>query len=168
MVAWGSTTIRCSTRQSAFSTTTNTRNTILYQGTKYMFSCRIWWYSPPILRICNLICLVIHLNLNCYPTNASRLSLVGILLIGATLLSSTPLLENNSSLLQDFEKFIKYFQESFGDTDRLVWVGINKLCHLWQGDRPTFAYVPDFHLYTKDIDQHLLMLVILLGTSYQF
>ena len=70
--------------------------------------------------------LVIHMHPNRHPTDTTRVGLVGTLLTGTTLAWFAPLLEKKSPLLQDFEGFIKEFQETFGDIDR-VRIAINKI-----------------------------------------
>ena len=106
----------------------------------------------------NQVRLVIHMHPNRYPTDATRVGLVGTLLTGTTLAWFAPLLEKQSHLLQDFDGFIKEFQESFGDTD-CVRTAINKIRRLRQGDRPASAYAADFRLLACDIpwDDEALM-----------
>ena len=65
----------------------------------------------------NQVRLVIHMHPNRYPTDASRVGLVGTLLTGTALAWFAPLLEKKSSLLENFEAFIEEFKASFGDTD---------------------------------------------------
>jgi hypothetical protein len=62
------------------------------------------------------------------------------------------------------EEFIKDFQACFGDTDN-VRTTINKLQRLYQGDRPTSAYVAHFRLLASDIpwDDQALMEQICFG-----
>ena len=83
----------------------------------------------------NQVRLVIHMHPNRYPTDSSRVGLVGTLLSGTALAWFAPLLEKKSPLLNNFEEFIKEFQASFGDTDS-IRTAINKLRRLRQGDRP--------------------------------
>ena len=61
-----------------------------------------------------------------YPTDASRLGLVGTLLSGSTLAWFTPLLEKESPLLKKFEEFLSEFKACFGDTDN-IRTTINKI-----------------------------------------
>jgi hypothetical protein len=68
-----------------------------------------------------------------YPTNLSRVGLVGTLLTGTTLSWFAPLLEKNSPLFNNFENFMKEFKACFGDTDS-VRTTINKIRTLRQGD----------------------------------
>ena len=89
----------------------------------------------------NQVHLVIHMHPNRYPTDSSRVGLVGTLL--------SPLLEKKSPLLNNFEEFIKEYQASFGDTDS-EQIAINKLRRLRQGDIPTSAYASNFHLLASD------------------
>ena len=74
-----------------------------------------------------------------YPTDASRVGLVGTLLSGTTLAWFAPLLEKKSPLLNNFENFISEFKASFKDTDS-VKTAINKIQRLCQGDRPALTY----------------------------
>ena len=92
-----------------------------------------------------------------YPTDASRVGLVGTLLSGTTLAWFAPLLEKESPLINNFE-FISEFKECFGDTDS-VKTTINKIQRLRQGDRPASAYAVDLRLLATDIpwDDQALM-----------
>ena len=54
-----------------------------------------------------------------YPTQASRVGLVGTLLCGSALSWFAPLLEQKSPLLDDFEAFIEEFKACFGDMDNV-------------------------------------------------
>ena len=93
-----------------------------------------------------------------YPTDASRVGLVGTLLSGTTLAWFAPLLEKESPLLNNFEEFISEFKACFGDTDSIKTT-INKILRLCQGDRPTSTYATDSHLLATDIpwDDQALM-----------
>ena len=84
----------------------------------------------------NQVRLVINMHPNRYPTDASRVGLVGTLLTGTALAWFAPLLEKKSSVLENFEAFITEFKETFSDTDSVRTV-INKIRRLHQGDRPT-------------------------------
>ena len=78
---------------------------------------------------------VIQMHPSRYPTDASRVGLVGTLLTGTTLAWFAPLLEKNSPLLNKFEDFINEFKACFGDTDS-VRTTINKIRRLRLCDRP--------------------------------
>ena len=93
-----------------------------------------------------------------YPTNASRVGLVGTLLSGASLPCFTPLLEKGSPLLSNFKEFISEFKACFGDTYR-VRTKTNKIRGLRQGDRLASTYAADFSLLATDIpwDDQALM-----------
>ena len=67
----------------------------------------------------NQVRLVIQMHPSQYPTDASRVGLVGMLLSGTTLAWFAPLLEQESPLLNKFEEFISEFKECFGDIDRV-------------------------------------------------
>ena len=80
----------------------------------------------------NQVRLVIQMHPSRYPTDASRVGLVGTLLSGTTLAWFAPLLEQESPLLNNFEEFISEFKACFGDTDS-VRMTINKIERLRQG-----------------------------------
>ena len=67
----------------------------------------------------NQVRLVIKLHPSRYPTDVARVGLVGTLLTGTALAWFAPLLERHSPLLEDFEGFVKEFQDNFGDTDSM-------------------------------------------------
>ena len=93
-----------------------------------------------------------------YPTDASRVGLVGTLLSGMTLVWFAPLLGKNSHLLNNFEEFISEFKACFGDTDS-VRTTINKIRRLRQGERSASTYATEFRLLATDIpwDDQALM-----------
>ena len=106
----------------------------------------------------NQVRLVIKLHPSRYPTDVSRVGLVGTLLTGTALSWFAPLLERHSPLLEDFEGFVNEFQANFGDTDSMR-TAVNKIRRLRQGDRPASAYAADFRLLACDIpwDEEALM-----------
>ena len=77
----------------------------------------------------NQVRLIIQMHRTNYPTDASRVGLVGSLLSGSAISWFAPLLEKTSPLLSNFKEFIKDFQACFGDTDS-VRTTINKLRRL--------------------------------------
>ena len=81
----------------------------------------------------NQVRLVIQMHPSRYPTDASRVGLVGTLLSGSTLAWFAPLLEKESPLLNNFEEFISEFKACFGHTDH-IRTTINKIRRLRQGD----------------------------------
>ena len=93
-----------------------------------------------------------------YPTDISRVGLVGTLLSGSTLAWFAPLLEKESPLLNNFEEFLSEFKAFFGDTDN-IRTTINKIRRLRQGDRPASAYATDFCLLASNMpwDDQALM-----------
>ena len=101
---------------------------------------------------------MIKLHPSRYPTDVSRVGLVGTLLTGTALSWFAPLLERHSPLLEDFEGFVNEFQANFGDTDSMR-TAVNKIRRLRQGDRPASAYAADFRLLACDIpwDEEALM-----------
>ena len=74
----------------------------------------------------NQVRLVIQMHPSRYPTDASRVGLVGTLLSGSALAWFAPLLEKKSPLLNNFEEFISEFKARFGDTDSISST-INKI-----------------------------------------
>ena len=74
----------------------------------------------------NQVRLVIQMHPSRYPTDASRVGLVGTLLSGSTVVWFTPLLEKESPLLNSFEEFISEFKACSGDTDN-IRTAINKI-----------------------------------------
>ena len=106
----------------------------------------------------NQVRLVIQMHPTRYPTDSSRVGLVGTLLTGTALSWFAPLLEANSPLLNNFEEFIKEFKACFGDTDS-VRTAINKIRTLRQGDQPASTYAANFRLIASDIpwDEQALM-----------
>jgi hypothetical protein len=63
---------------------------------------------------------------NRYPSDASRVGLVGTLLTGTALAWFAPLLKKKSRVLENFKTFIAEFQASFSDTNN-VRTTINKI-----------------------------------------
>ena len=106
----------------------------------------------------NQVRLVIQMHPTRYPTDASRVGLVGSLLSGIALSWFAPLLETNSPLLHNFEEFVKEFKACFGDTDG-ARTAINKIRTLRQGDQPASTYAANFRLIASDIpwDEQALM-----------
>ena len=106
----------------------------------------------------NQVRLVIQMHPTRYPTDASRVGLVGSLLSGIALSWFAPLLETNSPLLHNFEEFVKEFKACFGDTDG-ARTTINKIRTLRQGDQPASTYAANFRLIASDIpwDEQALM-----------
>ena len=109
-------------------------------------------------RFLNQVQLVIQMHHSRYPTNASRVGLVGTLLSGASLPCFTPLLEKGSLLLNNFEEFISEFKACSGHTYSLRTT-TNKIQRLRQRDHPGSAYTSDFRLLSTnnpDDDQALM------------
>ena len=87
----------------------------------------------------NQVQLVIQMHPSRYPTDVSRVGIVGTLLSVLALAWFAPLLEKESPLLNNFEDFLSEFKACFGDIDN-IRTTINKIRRLRQGDRPTSAY----------------------------
>jgi hypothetical protein len=86
-----------------------------------------------------------------YPTGASQVGIIEILLFGATLSWFVPLLEKHSPFLEDLDDFLMEFSDAFGETDR-VQTATTKLGFLRQGSRPTLVYATDFHQLACDVN----------------
>ena len=101
----------------------------------------------------NQVRLVIQMHPSRYPTDISRVGLVGTLLTGTALSWFAPLFEKESPLLQNFNSFIEELQASFGDSDS-ARTALNKIRRLGEGDRLASAYAADFRLLAYDIPCH--------------
>src|SRR4028118_1685606 len=66
----------------------------------------------------NQIRLITALQAERYPTEESRVGLVGTLLTGQALSWFAPLFEKQSPILNNFETFLEAFAEAFGEQDR--------------------------------------------------
>ena len=86
-----------------------------------------------------------------YPTDASRIGLIGTFFSGSALAWFAPLLEKQSPLLNNYEDFISEFKACFGESTDSIRTTINKIRRLRQGDRSAFAYAADFRLLASDI-----------------
>nr|PNR52172.1 hypothetical protein PHYPA_008546 [Physcomitrium patens] len=91
----------------------------------------------------NQIKLIIVLQPKRYPTEESRVGLVGTLLTGQALSWFAPLFEKRSSILNNFETFLEAFAEAFGEYDKVRWT-TTKIWSLLQGMRSTSVYASDF------------------------
>ena len=75
--------------------------------------------------------LVIHMQPGMYHNSEMQVGLLGSLLTGPALSWFSPLLENNSELLEDFELFVHEFEATFGDSDK-ARTAANKIRSLTQ------------------------------------
>lgn len=106
----------------------------------------------------NQIRLITVLQPERYPTEESRVGLVGTLLTGQALSWFAPLFEKRSSILNNFETFLEAFAEAFGEHDKVRWA-TTKIRSLRQGMRSTSVYASDFRQLVCDInwDEEALM-----------
>ena len=91
----------------------------------------------------NQVQIVLQLQHECYPIEASRVGFPSTLLSGSALSWFAPLLEKNSPLLQDFDNFLMEFNNTFGETDK-VRTATTKIRALRQGSRPASIYAAEF------------------------
>jgi hypothetical protein len=98
----------------------------------------------------NQIRLIIKTHSRRYVTTSDKIGLVGTLLKGPALAWFAPLLEKESSLLNDFEKFIKNLEETFGDADK-ERTAATKIRTLKQGFRPASTYASEFRQLAGDL-----------------
>ena len=86
-----------------------------------------------------------------YPNGATQVGFIGALLSGNALSWFAPLMEKNSPLLDDLDKFIEVFTSTFGDSDR-ERVAETKIQNLRQGLRSAAIYAVEFQQLTCDFD----------------
>jgi hypothetical protein len=98
----------------------------------------------------NQIRLIIKTHSRRYVTTSDKIGLVGTLLKEPALAWFVPLLEEESSLLNDFEKFIKNLEETFGDADK-ERTAATKIRTLKQGFRPASTYASEFCQLAGDL-----------------
>ena len=106
----------------------------------------------------NQIRLITALQPERYPTEESRVGLVGTLLTGQALSWFAPLFEKQSPILNNFETFLEAFAEAFGKHDKARWA-TTKIRSLRQGTRSASVYASDFRQLACDInwDEEALM-----------
>jgi len=106
----------------------------------------------------NQIRLITMLQPERYPTEESRVGLVGTLLTGQALSWFAPLFEKRSPILNNFEAFVEAFTEAFGEHDKARWA-TTKIRSLRQGTRSVSVYASDFRQLACDInwDEEALM-----------
>ena len=86
-----------------------------------------------------------------YPTDATRVGLVGTLLIRQALSWFAPLFEKNAAILSNFEAFLGVFSEAFGEHDK-IRSATTKILNLRQGTRSTSNYASEFQQLACDIN----------------
>lgn len=106
----------------------------------------------------NQIRLITVLQPERYPTEESRVGLVGTLLTGQALSWFAPLFEKRSPILNNFETFLEAFAEAFGEHDKARWA-TTKIRSLRQGTHSVSVYASDFRQLACDInwDEEALM-----------
>jgi hypothetical protein len=106
----------------------------------------------------NQIRLITILQPERYPTEESRVGLIGTLLTGQALSWFAPLFEKRSPVLNNFETFLEAFAEAFGEHDKARWA-TTKIRSLRQGTRSASVYASDFRQLASDInwDEEALM-----------
>ena len=86
-----------------------------------------------------------------YPTGDSQVGLLGTLLTGPALAWFSPLMENCDSLLDYFDAFLKEFEATFGNSDK-VRIAATKICTLSQGSYPASIYASEFCQIVCDLN----------------
>jgi hypothetical protein len=106
----------------------------------------------------NQVRLITFLQPQRYPTEESRVGLVGTLLTGQALSWFAPLFETRSPILSNFEAFLEAFAEAFGEHDKARWA-TTKIRALRQGSRSASVYASEFRQLACDInwDEQALM-----------
>ena len=99
----------------------------------------------------NQIRLVTVLQPERYPTEESRVGLVGTLLTGQTLSWFAPLFEKRPPILSNVETFLEAFAEAFGEHVKARWA-TTKILSLRQGAHFTLVYASDFRELACDIN----------------
>lgn len=99
----------------------------------------------------NQIRLIIALQSERYPTEESRVGLVGTLLTGQALSWFAPLFEKGSPILSNFDTFLEAFAEAFSEHDKARWA-TTKIRSLRQGTRSASTYASDFRQLACDIN----------------
>lgn len=99
----------------------------------------------------NQVRLVFILQPQRYPTDVSRVGLVGTLLSGQALSWFAPLFEKQSPILNSFDVFLVAFEEAFGEHDK-IRSATTKIRVLRQGMRSASVYASDFRQLACDIN----------------
>jgi hypothetical protein len=99
----------------------------------------------------NQVRLVFRLQPHRYATEETQVGLIGSLLSGTALSWFSSLLEKDSPLLADLDRFLDEFSRTFGERDRTL-IATTKLRTLQQRSRPTSAYVVEFQQLACDLD----------------
>ena len=99
----------------------------------------------------NQVRLIIRMQPNRYPNERTQVGLLGSLFTGPALSWFAPLLERNSTLLEDFDGLITEFEATFGDADK-VRTAANKIRKLGQGSKPAATYASEFRQIAGDLE----------------
>ena len=91
----------------------------------------------------NQVRLITILQPQRYPTDATRMGLVGILLTGQALSWFAPLFEKNAAILSNFEAFLRAFSEAFGEHEK-IRSATTMIHSLYQGTRLASNYASEF------------------------
>ena len=106
----------------------------------------------------NQVQLITMLQPERYPTEESKVGLVGTLLTGSALSWFAPLFERRSPILGNFERFLEALTEAFGEHDK-ARVALNKIYALRQGSHSVSIYASEYRQLAADInwDEQALM-----------
>lgn len=99
----------------------------------------------------NQIRMIIRMQPLRYPTEETRVGLIGTLLSGAALSWFSPLVEKDSPLLEDFDNFLEEFTNTFGETDK-ERTATTKIRSLQQRSRAASVYAAEFRQLACDVD----------------
>ena len=99
----------------------------------------------------NQVRLIIRMQPGMYHNDELQVGLFGSLLSGHALAWFTPLLENESELLSNFEALIHEIEATFGDSDKMRTAS-NKIWSLTQGSQPASVYTSEFCQIAFNLD----------------
>lgn len=99
----------------------------------------------------NQVQLVTMLQPERYPTEESKVGLVGTLLTGSALSWFALLFEQRSPILSNFETFREALTAAFGEHDK-ARVALNKIYVLRQGSRSVSVYASEYRQLAADIN----------------
>ncbi|CAG8666591.1 13661_t:CDS:1 [Cetraspora pellucida] len=99
----------------------------------------------------NQIRLIIRLQPSRYPNDRTQVGLLGSLLVGPALAWFALLLEKESPLLNDFNGFVREFEATFGDSEK-VRTAANRIRKLTQGSNSASSYASEFWQISNDMD----------------
>ena len=114
----------------------------------------------------NQVRLITILQPQRYPTDATRVGLVGTLLTGQALSWFAPMFEKNAAIFSNFEAFLGAFSEAFGEHDK-IRSATTKIRSLHQGTRLASNYASEFRQLACDINWDELALICQFYSSLQ-